>query len=72
MRDTSEVRKKIISDILLWTPSHGRSKVRRPARTYVQKLYTDAGCSLEDLRGQMDDRDRWRERVREIRASSAT
>ena len=28
---------KLISDILLWTPSHGRAKVGRPARTYIQQ-----------------------------------
>ena len=27
-------RDELISDILLWTPSHGRAKTRRPARTY--------------------------------------
>ena len=26
---------KFLSDILLWTPSHGRAKVGRPARTYL-------------------------------------
>ena len=30
---------KLISDILLWTPSHGRTKVGRPARTYTTALY---------------------------------
>ena len=27
---------KLISDILLWTPSHWRVKAGRPARTYIQ------------------------------------
>ena len=30
------------------------------------------GCSLEDLLGAMDDRERWRERVREIHACGVT
>ena len=30
------------------------------------QLYADTGCSLEDLPGTMDDRDGWREKVREI------
>ena len=29
---------ELISDILLWTPSHGRAKAGRPARTYIQHL----------------------------------
>ena len=52
------------SDILLRTPSHGRAKAGRPARTYIQQLCADTGCSLEDLPEAVDDRDRWRERVR--------
>ena len=39
--------------------------------TYLQ-LCTDAWFSLEDLPGVMDDRDEWRERVREICTSSTT
>ena len=61
---------KLISYILLWIPSHGQAKVGRPARTYLQQLCADTGCSLEDLLGVMDDRDRCQERVREICAGS--
>ena len=63
---------ELISDVLLWTLSHGRGKVGRPAITYLQQLCTDRGCSLENLPGTMDNWDKWRERVREIHASSAT
>ena len=61
-----------ISDVLPWTLSHGRSTVGRPARTYRQHFVLDTGCSLKNLPGAMDDRDGWRERGREIRASSTT
>ena len=50
-------------------PSHERPKIRRSVWTYLQQLYADTGCSLDDLPGAMDDRYRWRERVREIHAS---
>ena len=43
-----------------------------PARTYLQQVCADTGYSFEELPGAMDDRDRWRERVREIRANSVT
>ena len=66
------IKDKLISDILLWTPSHGRVKVRRPIRTYLQQFCTDTGCSMEDLPGVMDNSDGWRERVREIYASGMT
>ena len=45
------------------TNSYRRAKTGRPARTYIQQLFADTGCSLEDLPGAMDDRDG---RVREI------
>ena len=65
-------RDELISDILLWTPSHGQAKAGRPARTDVQQLCTDTGCSLEDLPEEMEDREGWRERVKGIRADGAT
>ena len=42
-------RDELISDVLLWTPTHGRAKARRPARTYIQQLCEDTGCCREDL-----------------------
>ena len=44
---------------------------RRPARTYLQQLCEDTGCSPEDLPKAMNDREEWRERVRDIRADAA-
>ena len=64
-------KNELISDILQWTPSHGRAKARQPARTYIQQLSADTGYSLEDFPGAMDDRDGWWERVRDIRAGRA-
>ena len=66
------IRNELISDVLLWTPSHGRAKAGRPARTYIHNLCADKGCSPEDLPKAMDDREVWRERVMNIRADSAT
>ena len=63
---------ELISDILLWNPSHRRAKVEWLARIYIQQLCTDMEYSLKDLPRAMDDRDGWQERVREIHAGSAT
>ena len=63
---------ELISDVLLWTPSHGLAKAGRPARTYIQQLCTNTGCSPEDLPEAVDDRKEWRERVGDIRADSVT
>ena len=38
-------RDELISNILLWTSSQGRANVGRPARTYIQQLCDDTGCS---------------------------
>ena len=65
-------RDELISDVLLWTPTYGRAKAGRPARTYIQQLREDTGCSPEDLPEAMNDREKWRERVRDIRASGTT
>ena len=65
-------KNKLISDVLLWIPSHGRAKARRPAGTYIQQVSVDTGCSPEDLPEAMDDREGWRERVRKICADGAT
>ena len=65
-------RDELISDVLLWTPTHGRTKAGRPARTYIQQLCEDTGCCPEDLPEAMNDREEWRERVRDIRATSTT
>ena len=65
-------RDELISDVLLWTPTHGRAKAGRPARTYIQQLCEDTGCCPEDLPEAMNDREKWRERVRDIRATCTT
>ena len=65
-------RDELISDVLLWTPTHGRAKAGWPARIYIQQLCEDTGCCPEDLPEAMNDREEWRERVRDIRASSTT
>ena len=62
-------RDELISSMLQWTPTYGQAKAGRPARTYIQQLFEDTGCSPEDMPEAMNDRKKWRERVRDIRAS---
>ena len=38
-------RDELISDVLLWTPTHGRAKAGRPARTNIQQLCEDTGVA---------------------------
>ena len=50
-------RDELISDVLQWTPSYSRTKAERSARTYIQQLCEDTGCSPEDLSEAMNARE---------------
>ena len=63
---------KLISDVLLWNPAYGQAKAGRPAQTHILQLCEDTGCSPEYLPEALNDREKWRERVRDIRASGMT
>ena len=66
------IKDELIRDVLLWIPTYGQAKAGRPARTYIQQLCEDTGCNPEDLPEAMNDREKWRERVRDIRAGCTT
>ena len=59
-------RDELISDVLSWTPSHGRAKAGQ------QQLCVDTWCSPEDPPEVMNDRKGWWERVRDIQADCTT
>ena len=65
MRHCWRSKDELISDVVLWTPSHGRASLGRPTRTYIQQFCTDTVCSQEDLLEAIDERDERRERERE-------
>ena len=65
-------RDQLISDVFLSTPTYVRAKAGRPTRAYIQQICEDTGCSPEDLPEAMDDREKWRERVRDILASGTS
>ena len=51
-------RDELISDVLLWTPTYGRAKAVRPARTYTQQLCEDTECTHKDLPEAMNEREK--------------
>ena len=65
-------RDELISDVFLWTPAYGQAKAGCPAWTYIQQLCEDTGCSPEDQPEVMNEREKWRERVRDIHARGTT
>ena len=62
----------LISNVFLWTSTYGHAGVGCLVRTYIHHLCVDTGCSLEDMHGVLDIRDRWQERVWEFYALSMT
>ena len=44
--------------IYIWTPAYGQAKAGQPARTYIQPLCEDTGCSSEDQPEAMNDREK--------------
>ena len=65
-------RDELISDVLQWTPTYGWAKAGQQLRSYIQQLCEDTGCSPEGLPEAMNDREKWREGVRDIHAGSTT
>ena len=65
-------RDALISWCTPMDPIYGRAKAGRPARTYIQQLCEDTGCSPEDLPEAMNEREKWRERVRDICTNGTT
>ena len=48
-----------MSNVLLSSPAYGQAKAGRPARTYIQQLCEDTGCSPENLPDAINDREKW-------------
>ena len=65
-------RDELMSDVLVWSPTYGRANAGRSARTYIQQLCEDRECIPEDLPEAMNDREKWRERIRDIRVRGTT
>ena len=61
-------RDELISDVLLWTPHMAELK----QDDQLDHTCEDTGCSPEDLPEAMNNREKWQERVRDIRASGMT
>ena len=65
-------RHENVSDVLQWTPSYSWTKAGRPALTYIQQLCEDTRSSPEDLPEAMNDKEEWREKIRDIDAGGTT
>ena len=72
-QDTAGEARTNSSVMYSYGPLHmAKQKSGRPARTYIQQLCEDTRCNPEDLPKAMNDREKWREKVRDIRAGGMT
>ena len=65
-------RDELISDVFLWTPTYGLAKTGQPAQIYIQHLCEYMGCDPEDLPEAMINREKRRERVKDIHESGTS
>ena len=64
-------RDELIRDVLLWIPTHGRAKSRTTSTNiHSAAMWGYRLLSLKTCLGRLNDREEWRERVRDIRAAS--
>ena len=62
---------ELVSDILLWEPSHGKRSVGAQARTYTKQLQDDTGLHLDYLPTAMNDRIYWKSLVDSVRGEAS-
>ena len=48
-QDILGAKDELISNVIQWIPTHGRTSVGQQAKINIQQLYIDTGCCLEDL-----------------------
>ena len=58
------IKDEIISDILLWSPTHGHTSVGQPAKIYIDQLCEDTACYREKWLKVTANKNRWRESKR--------
>ena len=60
-----------LAEMYSYGPPHMAMQKQDDQHEHIQQLCEDTGCCPEDLPRAMNDREEWRERVRDIRATSA-
>ena len=63
-------KNELASDVLLWTPTHGKQKPGRPKRSYIDQLADDTGCYPQELDNAMSNKEDWRKRIMQCRPRS--
>ena len=51
---------EVVSDLVMWQPTHGTRRRGRPPDSYIKTLERDTGLRENDLRAAMMNRDVWK------------
>ena len=54
---------KPIHSVLFWQPAHGKKSVGGQRKTFVDRLASDTGLGVGDMKTAMNDRKGWKEFV---------
>jgi len=54
---------EIAGEVLFWKPNHGKQKVGRPNKTYIDTLKDDTNHEISDIKSLMEDKLLWKEVV---------
>ena len=53
-----------IYNLLLWQPLHGKRSQGRPPKIYSDQLMEYTGCTLDELKTALNERDEWKQRIK--------
>ena len=62
-------KQELASDLLLWSPNHGKRRVGHPAINYIDQLCRDTECLPNNLSALLQDQDGWLDRLMNAWAS---
>ena len=72
VRHCQRNKDELISNVLVWTLTHGCATVGLPAKTYLYQLYVNTGYGLVNLTGVIEYMGRYRETDSKICVLSTT
>ena len=51
---------EVVSDLVLWEPTHGTRRRERPPESYIRNLERESGIPASEMKVAMMNRDVWR------------
>ena len=60
-------KEEVVHQVLLWEPKHGKRSSGQPPRTFIDQLTDDTGILRDELGTVMEDRNVWKEVIKNVR-----